>query len=256
LFGNPQKATFVLFLKRWLVMDKRGRLSLLLFWVGILLCTGCKGEDGMDTVSDVPFVVNTEEGITLLNSVNFNFYSEKIAELPEAVDGACGVGTFSVDFSKYIDAKYYTADAKLWTWLPFSVFTMAEELNPVATDTISLAKGCNVIGQVLFLLTTQEKVEGQEYAYRLNYNLLDTIANNNYQFNLSVSQLKEVVDDKPSKKEKVFLAFNLADFFKRYDMPEKADTFNLGVKFCKGWTEEGLYVYDLFKITPAIIRPL
>ena len=237
-------------------MGKRNRLyCVLVFAVYLFIFQGCKDNYGRDTVSEVPFIVKSVEEMKLLKSVNFYLKANDLTALPEAIEGACGMGTFNIDFSQYIDSKYYNAEAGSWTWVPVKDITIKEVSDPIATDTIVLAKGCNVIENILFLVGYQMVVPGKEYIGELVYNTLQQPMNNNYQFDLYVSQKGEASEDSLLRKGKIYMTFDLNGFFKKYDVPNKADTFNLGVKYCPGWTPDGLYKYDSIKITPAIIIP-
>ena len=225
------------------------------FTVFLSVFQGCKGNDKMDIISGVPFIVKSAGEMKLLESSVFSLNAQNLTSLPEATDGACGVGTFKIDFNKYVDSKYYEAEAMSWVWTSVGKVVVKEGADPVVSDTIALAKGCNVVRTILFLGGDRMVVRGKEYVYELSYDVLNVLENNAFRFDLNILYSETDPNDTFSQKENVYIAFDLNDFFKQYSTSGKPDTFNVSVKYCKGWTSGGLYEVGELKIPSPVIIP-
>ena len=218
-------------------MGRTVYLHILLLLSCSLLFQGCEKSKGLDEVSNVPFVVKTTEDVKLLKSNGFYLNAENVAASPEATEGACGIGTFNIDFGEYVESKYYNAVANSWTWLSVWDVVLKENADIVVTDTIALKKGGSVIDEILFISGAQTIAEDKEYVYELSYDMSQHPVNNNYRVDLNIFVKGGSKGSSPHKETR-HMAFNLAEFFEKYDTPGRPDTFNITVKFSNGWTED------------------
>ena len=245
---------------------KKERLSRLLglSLLCLLIVSGCKKDDGEDTVKDLPFVVcfDETENLYLLKSIILKadktemlLYSEDIANLTGIEEGMCGIGDFSIDFLNKVNSRYYNAMVLTWREAPLSEFTMIENPNNMRSDSLKLtwSKGSNFVGHTLFLKLSQKFMIGAEYDYRMNYDAIEQPVGNTFTLNLN-ALMTQPNTDTTSVSKTIGLTFDMEEFFAKY---AGRDTFSFVVKYVSGLDAAGLYKYENFNLpTQVTVNPV
>ena len=219
-----------------------------LFFVCLLVVSGCKHNEPEGTVRDLPFVVyfDQTEDRYLLRSVKTDngksdliLYADVIATSSVVEEGLPGIGDFEIDFKNKIASKYYNAEVITWREAPLSEFTMVKDPDNVQGDSIKVtwSKGSNIVGSTFFVKLTQDVQQGAEYYYWLNYDEAIEVEDDVYTLQLNARKTTKPAEDAAVEKKTIGLTFDMRDFFVKY---ADKNTFGFVIKHMSGIDEMGL----------------